>query len=278
MIGYLKNAFQVFLNYRFLLMNLVSRDLKVKYRRSVLGMVWSVLNPLLMSTVMALVFGTLFSRMADASQLPLVAATGEPPAFIVYVLTGQLIFAFFSESTNTAMDSVLGNAQLIKKVYIPKYIFPLEKVMFSFINTLFAMISLVIILLFTWSSISIWVLLAPVVLLLLFTFCLGMGLVLSALVVFFRDIKHLYSVLVMALTYMTPIFYSESIFDNYSLVTYVVKLNPMYWYVGMFRDVVVYGTAPEPRMWIATIACSVVALVAGLIIFRKTQDEFILHI
>lgn len=277
MIQYLKATTSVFFHYRHLLVNLVSRDIKVKYRRSALGLIWSVLNPLLMMTVMSLMFGILYRDILGAN-LPVVAATGKPPTFAVYVLTGQLVFSFFSDSTQMAMDSVLGNAPLIKKVYIPKYIFPLQKVMFAFVNTMFSMISLVFVMLFTWSYVSFWALLAPFVLLILFAFNLGVGLILSSMVVFFRDIKHLYSVFVLALTYMTPIFYPEAIFNGNLYLTFLIRLNPMYWFVSLFRQLVIYGSAPTPMQMLAPTVCAFVALVCGLAIFRKTQDDFILYI
>ncbi len=113
---------------------------------------------------------------------------------------------------------------------------------------------------------------------LLFVFNLGVGLILSAMVVFFRDIKHLYSVFVLALTYMTPIFYHEAIMAEFSAVHFVIRLNPMYWFVDIFRQVVVYGRAPSPTHWAVTSGCAAVALVVGLLIFRRTQDSFILHV
>ena len=126
----MKAYLATFLKYKYLLHNLISRDLKVKYRRSTLGLLWSVLNPLLMSIVISIVFQNFFRF--------------DVPNFAIYYLTGSLIFNFMNEATSSAMVSIVGNAPLIKKVYIPKYIFPLEKVMFAFVNMLFSMIALVI--------------------------------------------------------------------------------------------------------------------------------------
>ncbi|MGD9559410.1 MAG: ABC transporter permease, partial [Oscillospiraceae bacterium] len=197
----------------------------------------------------------------------------------VYLLSGQLIFNFYSEATNLAMDSVLGNAGLLKKVYIPKYIFPLEKVLFSLVNTLFSFISLVIVILATRSPITAWVALVPLMLVLLFIFNFGVGMVLSSLVIFFRDVKHLYGVVVLALTYLTPIFYSvDQIIAEGSAVRTVMKFNPMYWFVDLFRQLVVFGAQPPAITWLIPAAWAVGTLVLGLIIFRKTQDRFILYI
>ncbi len=277
MIAYLKATGSVFLRYRYLMMNLVGRDIKVRYRRSVLGILWSVLNPLLMMAVMGTIFGVLYRDIMGA-ELQVIPATGQPPEFLVYVLTGQLVFSFFSESTNMAMDSVLGNAPLIKKVYIPKYIFPLEKVMFSLINTLSSMLALVLMMIITQSYVSFWALLAPVALALLFLFNLGVGLILSAGVIFFRDIKHFYSILILALTHMTPIFYPIAIFGGNTVLLTLVRLNPLYWFVSLFRQLVLYGEGPTGFQWGVPCLCAAVALLLGLVIFRKTQDDFILYI
>ena len=278
MFRYLKATLRVFLNYRHLLVNLVSRDIKVKYRRSTLGLLWSVLNPLLMMLVMNFVFENLFNMILDPAQMPTVSRTGLPPSFAVYLLSAQLMFNFFSEATNMAMDSVYMSAGLIKKVYIPKYIFPLEKVIFSLVNTLLSMVALVIVIIATGHPLTLWAALFPVPMVLLFVFNLGVGLILASVVVFFRDIKHLYSVLVLALTYLTPIFYAEAIFGSKVVVLTVIRLNPMYWYVAMFRQLVVYGRAPTNFQWLTTIGCALVALGVGLAIFRKTQDDFILYV
>lgn len=283
MVAYLKGIWNGFSKYRHLLVNLVSRDIKVKYRRSTLGIVWSVLNPLLMMMVQYLVFNNLF-KMGNMQSVQVNSVTGLPPHFAIYLLSGQLVFNFFSEATNLAMDAVLSNASLIKKVYVPKYIFPLEKVIFSFINTLFSLVGLIFIFIFTKTPPTPWISLFIVPLLLLFIFNLGAGLVLSALTVFFRDIKHFYGVIVMALNYLTPIFYSESIFENpdnpvaQTIMFYVLRANPIYWYVSMFRRVVVYGYAPTIQQWIACIGWAIGMLVFGLFVFKKAQDRFILYV
>lgn len=281
MIEYAKGILNGFGRYRYLLVNLVERDIKVKYRRSALGLLWSVLNPLLMMLVMAAVFGTLFN-MSTMENVQAVRSTGLPPAFTVYLLSGQLIFNFFSEATNLAMDSVLGSSSLIKKVYIPKYIFPLEKVIFSFINALFSLIAMVLVIVITGSPISLTVLWFPVVLAFMFFFNLGVGLILSSLTVFFRDIKHFYGVLVTALNYLTPIFYTEAIFSGKGTLSevmpIVLRLNPLYWYVSMFRRVVVFGYNPTLQQWVACVGWAVAALVLGLFTFKRAQDKFILYV
>ena len=262
MVEYFKTRLEVFFKYRHLLKNLVSRDIKVKYRRSALGLLWSVLNPLLMMLVLTAVFSYMFKQ--------------DPKVFSVYLLSGQLMFNFFNEATNLAMDSVLGNANLIKKVYIPKYIFPLAKVSFSLVNAVFSLIALVLVMVIVQAPISPWTLLFPVPMFFLFLFNIGVGMILASFVVFFRDIKHLYGVLVLALTYMTPIFYPEDLLTP--VMQTIIRFNPMYWYVSMFRQLIINGQPPSLYQWIATAGCAILALILGFSIFKRTQDRFILFI
>ena len=261
-----KLYFQDFWRYRHLLKNLISKDIKLKYRRSVLGLIWSVLNPLLTMIVLAIVFSQIFHTNpvnADVS-------------FAVYLLTGQLVYNFFSEATNSAMGSMLGAAPLIKKVYVPKYIFPLEKVSFAFVNTLFSLIALVIVMVANRATVHPTILLFWVPLIILYVFNLGVGLILASATVFFRDIMHLYGIVITALMYLTPIMYDVSILPKW--VTPFIPLNPMYWFVSMFRSLVIYGEMPTLNMWIGTIASAIVALILGLFVFKKTQDKFVLYI
>ncbi|MCI6640019.1 MAG: ABC transporter permease [Pygmaiobacter massiliensis] len=265
----LKPYLQDFWRYRYLLKNLTSRDVKVKYRRSALGIIWSVLNPLLMMMVLYVVFSQIFHTM----QLN----RGEVEVnFAVYLLTGQLIYNFFSEATQTAMGSVLYNAPLIKKVYVPKYIFPLEKVTFSLVNALFSLIALVIVLAVTRTPIHPSVLLFWVPMAILYVFNFGVGLILAAATVFFRDIMHLYGVLVTALMYLTPIMYDVDILPEWAKA--IIPYNPLYWFVSMFRGFVIYGEMPSLNCWIGTCLPSVLVLLVGLIVFKKSQDRFVLYI
>ncbi|MDL2252548.1 ABC transporter permease [Ruminococcaceae bacterium OttesenSCG-928-I18] len=262
MLGYFRDTFTVFRKYYYLLKNLVQRDLKVKYRRSTLGFLWSFLNPILMMLIMAAVFSYMFRFQIEY--------------FAAYLLSAQLIFNFYNSATSTAMGSVVGNSALIKKVYIPKYIFPFEKVIFEFINALFAVVALFVVLLVTRVPFTPWILLFPIPLVLIFVFNLGVGLILSSLVVFFRDVQHLYGVVVVALNYLTPIFYPVSMLPGW--MQFAIKFNPLYWYVGMFRQVVLYGAAPTANMWICCLFCSAAALLIGLLVFKAQQDKFILYI
>ena len=182
-----------FLAYKELLKELVRRDVKTKYRRSFLGIMWSVLNPLGMMIIMSIVFSHVFR--ANIENFP------------VYLMCGQVIFNFFNEASTVAMSSILGNAALIKKVYVPKYLFPMSKVCSCFVNLLTSFIALLIVIVATGTPLTWTVILLVFPVLYVFLFSLGMGLLLSALVVTFRDLQHLYGVLITAWMYLTPIFY-----------------------------------------------------------------------
>ncbi len=252
-----------FWRYRFLLQNLISRDIKIKYRRSKLGILWSVLNPLLMMTVMTVVFSKFFRANI--------------PNYPVYLLSGQLLFTFFNDASNAAMGSVLYSSALIKKVYVPKYIFPLEKICFSFINLLFSMIALVVIMIITGSPFYASTLFAVIPVFFMFFFALGVGLFLSSAAIYFRDVMHFWSIIIMALNYATPLFYPEAIWEG-TFMVYLGRLNPLYWYISTFRCCILEGTVPAPITFVYCGIFAVIAMAVGRYTFMKTQDNFILYI
>ena len=254
-----------FWRYRYLLYNLISRDFKLKYRRSMLGVAWSVLNPLMMCGVMVVVFGNLFADRGNGIE-----------NFPVYLVIGQLMFTFFRESTTMAMSSVMSNAQLLRKVYIPKYIFPLEKTCFGLVNYLFSFIALIIIMVITRTPLHATVLLALYPILTLFVFSLGVGLVLSTMVVFFRDVIHLWEVFTTVLMYFSAIFYDPAQFGNVYLEA-LIGFNPIYWYIKGFRQTVLYGEGLPLNTVLVCGICAVVMLAFGLFVFKKNQDKFVLY-
>lgn len=258
----LKTYFFGLKKYRYLISDLVTRDIKTKYRRSALGVIWSVLNPLLMMLVLTAVFSNIFRF--DIKDFP------------IYYLTGSLIFNFVSEATSFSLTAILGASGLIKKVYIPKYIFPLEKCLFSFVNMLFSFIAVIIVFLILGITPHWSILMFPLPLIYSFVFSLGLGLVLSTLNVFFRDTGHLWSVFVTAWMYVTPIIYPMSILPEW--MVNIVKLNPLYYYVEYFRNVMVYGIVPSFTDNMVCITFSVIMLLIGLAVFKKNQDRFILYI
>ena len=262
MIEDVKNLGYNFIKYYDLLIALLLRDIKIKYKRSILGFAWSILNPLLMMIVMSIVFSTIFKT--DIKNFP------------IYLITGQVIFSFFSEATNTAMTSIISNGGLIKKVYIPKYIFALSKVMFSFTNMLFSLVAVVIVAIATKLPITPAILLFPLPLIYVFIFSLGVGLLLASYAVFFRDLLHLYGILLLIWTYLTPIFYPITILPEN--VKKVIMFNPMFVYIDNFREIILYGKVPSLSSNLLCICYSLIALLLGTLAFRKTKDKFIFYI
>lgn len=249
--------------YRHLLKQLVIKDIKLKYRRSFLGYVWSILNPLLVMVVMLLVFSRMFRSNIEN--------------FPAYLIIGQTLFNFMSEATNQAIYSVTGNASLIKKIYVPKYIFTLSKVTSSLVNLIFAMGAMLIVFICSRIRFSVYMLFIPVVLLELYVFSLGLGLFLAQGAVFFRDIQYIYSVLITAWTYLTPLFYPMELLPQ-AMQRGIRLLNPMYHYVTQFRKAVMYQCLPSWESVVCGFVMAFVFLGLGTWTFLKTQDRFILYI
>lgn len=175
-----------------------------------------------------------------------------------------------------AMSSIIGYGPLIRKVYIPKYIFPISRVLSSFVTMSFSLLAILIVMLATGVMPTWKLVLVPIPLALLLLFCVGVGMVLSALAVHFRDVLHLYGVVTMAWMYLTPIFYPISALPE--KIAGFIRLNPMYHYITCFREVVLYGTIPSAQHWAACLGYSVLALSVGLWVFRKLQRNFILYL
>lgn len=246
----------------FILSSLVSKDFKLKYRRSFLGIAWSVLNPLLMMCVLSVVFSYMFRW--DIENYP------------VYLILGTILFNFMSAATSTGMTSIIDSAALIKKIRINKIVFPLEKVVFELVNFAVSLIAVVIVM--AWFRIAPTpdLLLLPLLLAYVAIFSLGLSLLLSALAVFFRDVIHLWGVVITAWTYATPIFYPVSLLDP-TLQT-IMDFNPMFHYVTYFRDIAMYGTTPGLGENLLCLGMAVATLVIGFLVFKKSQKKFILYV
>lgn len=258
----LVGALMALQKYRFLIKQLVDRDFKAKYKRSILGVFWSFLNPLLNMLVQYVVFSNMF-RFNIAY-------------FPVYLLCGNVVFNYLAESCGMALMSIIGNKSLITKVYMPKYIYPLTRILSSLINLLISLIPLMAVALLSGLPITKAFLLLPIPLLMLATFCLGLGLLLSAAMVFFRDIQFLWSVMTTIWMYLTPIFYPVNILPEQ--IQTIVKLNPLYFYVTFMRSCIIDGVSPDPHLYIQGAMVAVVMLAIGSIVFKKTQDQFVLYL
>ena len=246
----------------FTITSLVSRDFKLKYRRSALGVLWSVLNPLLMMIVLSVVFSTFFKFSIENYPL--------------YVILGNVMFALMADSTSGAMSSIIDSASLIKKIRIEKLIFPLEKVLFQLVNFCISLIAVAAVMIFFQVMPHVSLLALPLLLLYVVMFSAGVGMALSALSVFFRDVCHLWGVVITAWTYATPLFYPVEILPEWAVS--IMQYNPMYHYVSYFRDLILNGTVPGFQENLLCLGMAVVAFVIGLLIFKKTEKKFILYV
>lgn len=258
-----KKRIQAFLHYRPLFYQLVLKDIRLKYRRSFLGYLWSILNPLMIMCIMVVVFSQMFRW--------------EQESYPVYLIIGQTIFNFVSEATQQAMWSITGNAALLKKTYVPKYIFPMSKVTSSLVNLVFSLGAMVIVFIICHIKLNIYMLFIPAILLQVYVFGLGLGFVLAQGAVFFRDIQYIYGAFLTAWTYLTPIFYPIQSLP-FQLMWNIKHFNPLYSYITQFRTIILEGSFPDPRLILYGSVLSVASLVVGSIIFLKNQDKFILYI
>lgn len=253
---------KTFNQYKELLWEFAKRDIKLKYRNSALGILWSMINPLLTMIVLTFIFSNIFKNSI--------------PNFPVYCLSGRLLYDFFSQCTNQCMTSITSKSALIKKIYVPKYIYPLSRVVSSFIIFLISLIPLIIIMIMTGISLNKMNLLIVYPLVNLLCIGTGIGLILATINVFFRDMQHLYSVVLLIIMYMSAIFYSADIIDPKYM--FIMRLNPIFCVISVFRDCILYGQITSRANWVLLPIYSVLSLVIGIFIFYKKQDKFIFNI
>ena len=246
----------------FILEMLVSRDFKLKYRRSFLGIVWSILNPLLMMLVMMAVFSFIFRF--------------EIEHYAVYLILGLTLFNLMSVSTNAGVQSIINAAPLIKKIRVNKLVFPLETVLFELVNYALSLVAVALVMLISQIFPTLNVFFLPLLLFYMLMFCTGLSLLLSALTVFFRDIIYLWGVIIIAWTYATPIFYPVSALAGWMQT--VMSFNPLYHYVTYLREILLWGTTPNLQANLICFGCGLASLALGLFVFRKTERKFILHV
>ena len=257
-----KNKFEIF-NYKDLLFQLVERDLKLRYRRSFLGYLWSVLNPLLIMLILYIVFSNMFRF--DIENYP------------VYLISGQMMFNYMSSATTSAIYSITDNGSLLKKTYVPKYIFTIAKITSGLIDFGFSLGAMVLVMLVTRTTFHLHMIFIPIVALELYIFCMGMGLFLAATNVFFRDIQYIYGAFMTAWMYCTPIFYPINQLPE-QLKQLIKVFNPMYSYITQFRDLVLIGQIPGYRVVLAGVIYAILIFAIGFFTFKKNQNKFILYI
>ena len=257
------NEIRDLVQHRNLLWNLVHRDLTVRYKRSVIGFFWTMLNPLLLMIILTVVFSTLF-RFEGIENFP------------TYFLSSYLVFGFFAQTTNQSMGSLAWNGALMKRVRVPKSIFAVSTTVSGLINLCLAYIPLFLIMLVTGAPICLTVLYLPIAFLLIGMFTLGLSLLLSAVSVYFEDVQHMWQVATIGLMYMTPIIYPISIVPIKWL--WVIRANPLTHLFKLARDPVYGCTLPGQHVIFASVAAAVIALVVGWVVFHRLARGFYLHL
>lgn len=250
-------------NYKDLLNQLVSRDIKLKYRRSFLGYVWSVLNPLLIMIVMVIVFSKMFDRSIDN--------------FPVYLFAGRILYEFVIGSCGKALGSITDNSSLLKKTYVSKFMFPLAKITSSLVDCVFSLGAFLIVLIFTRSPFFWTMLLFPFIFVQAYVFACGMGFFLAQLHVFFRDTRYIWNAITTMWMYCSAIFYPISLLPDW-LRFLVDYFNPLYIYIKQFRAIAHIGELPDPLTVGLGVLYAVIMFAIGVLFFKKNQDKFILYI
>ena len=255
--------YDVFVKYRYLLNLLIKRDLSKMYKRSFLGYLWTVLNPLGIMLVLVMVFKNLFK--VDIEHFP------------AYLISAQIIFDFFSVSTSQALAATVGNASLLKKTNVPKSLFVVASVSGKMVNCVFSLAALFFVMLFTGVPFTPYLLLIPIVLVQIYLFALGVSLFLSQLYIFFRDIQYLYSVLITAWLYISAVFYPVEDLTGVAKV-FITQINPLYYYIYQFRCLVLYQKIPEGIYIVGGIGFAVLSIIIGKYYFDKSSNKFMLYI
>lgn len=248
--------------YRGLLRNLVERDIKVRYKRSVLGFLWVMLNPLLMMLILYMVFSGLFKVSTEN--------------YTAYLISGIILWNFFSQSTSTSIVSFTSNSNLIKKIYIPKAIFPFSVVISAMIHFLFSLVPLLVIFVITGTSLSPHLYILPAGIIFVAIFSFSISLIGSTLTVFFHDTKYIYEVLLMAWMWMTPIFYPESIVPQKFI--FIFHLNPFYHFLNVFRGSLYMDIPSLPENLFYSFLFSFMTLIAGWFLYNRYKDKVVYYL
>jgi ABC-type polysaccharide/polyol phosphate export permease len=244
--------------YQGLIAQFVSRTLKIRYKRSVLGVVWTMLNPLLTMIVLTLVFSNLFRFSI--------------PFYPVYLLSGLIMWACFSSTTQTAMGEMINGGNLFSRIYVPKSIFAVSALGASLINLGIAIIPLLLIALVLGVKVQPTIVVWPLAILLLSLFTLGVGLIMATAAAYFADILPVYDVLLVVWMYMTPIFYPIEIISP--SIVWIFKFNPMYYFLMLFREPLYLGQIPELQYWLIAFAIAITTFIGGSLLFTSKSNEY----
>ena len=253
---------EIFNRHGFLFSELVKRDFKKKYKRTYLGVLWSLFSPLLSLLVMRIAFTHFFGR--------------EIEHYTTYLFCGNIIFSFFSEATGSGMTSLISNADIFTKIKLPKYLFLLSKSISSLINFLITFLAFLIFTAIDGVRFTPYFLLLIIPMLCLAVFNLGLGLILSALYVFFRDLQYLWGVFTTLVMYLSAIFYNVADYPEH--IRSLFLLNPVYVYIDYFRIAVLEARAPSLTVNLLALGYALIALLIGSLIYRKNSNKFLYYV
>ncbi len=248
------------LNYRFLILQLVRRDILTRYKRSFLGVAWTMLNPLGMMLVWTIAFSQFFRA-------------GDLPSYPAYVLSGLLAWTFFSQTTTASMVNLVWGGGLLNRIYIPRTSFAIAAIGTGLVNITLSMVPLIAVMFITGLKLHWSILFAPIAVLILAGFALGLGLLLSTLAVYFPDIAEMYQIVILGWMFLTPVMYPVTILPL-AYRTYLTMLNPMYHMVTLFRIPIYFGRLPTLTELLIPLGLSLVTLAAGWLVFTMKSDEF----
>jgi homopolymeric O-antigen transport system permease protein len=244
--------------YKYLISQLTRRDILARYKRSVLGVAWTMLNPLMMMIILSIVFSQLFAISVKS--------------YPAYILSGLIVWNFFAQGTNAAMSGLIWGGSLIQRIYVPRTSFGISAIFTALVNFVLSIVPLVLVMLFTQISVHWSILFIPVSVFLLACYALGIGLIVSTLAVYFPDVAEMYQIILLAWMYLTPIIYPEEIVPaNFQ---WIFKVNPMYYLVQIFRLPLLDKTVPTIEQILPAALFSILALVIGWIFFTSKSDEF----
>lgn len=248
--------------YRDLILQLVRKDIVARYKRSVLGIAWTMLQPLGMMLILSLVFSTLFHGVR-----------GYP----AYILSGLIAWTFFSQTTNAMITQIVWGGALLRQIYVPRTSFAVAAVGTGLVNLGISFIPLVLIILLAGLRLSWTILFVPLSMLLLGAFALGVGLIISTMSIYFPDVAEMYSLVLMAWMYMTPIIYPETLIPE-AYRRWIFGLNPMYYYVKIFRMPLFDGLLPDAFTILIAAVISILTLTIGWLFFSRKSDDFAYHL
>lgn len=250
------------LQFRDLIFQLIRRDIISRYKRSFLGILWTMLNPLGTMLIMSIVFSRLFDMR------------GTYPAFII---TNLVAYNFFSQTTTVALNSMLWGSELFRRIYLPRTAFVLSTIGTGIVNVLFSLVPLIIIYIFTKTPVKETVILLPVAILFLAAFALGFSLILSTFVVFFPDIAEMYPIVLNAWMYLTPIIYPEKMLADV-LGGWLLRINPLYRLIRFFRLVTFDGLYPTQQEFVFAMIFSFGTLFIGWVFFTRQIKKFAYYV